>query len=216
MGVTYTQKNYTIGCTLAAFCSGLPAATTEQETEVEDGATAGSTEQTIAIGTATPIQRAYYMQPTPAPGTDFGWPAGDWTVRINITTADMDTDWEDTWICRVNSSCVSQAEIGNLQDQAVNLGSTGVKTMTVAGSAQTPSANDSFVVVLGFSTSAHGGSGGGITPDQDLDTPLVVPAGSAGGVVHRLPGVQRYPDPSAIQRFLRKHFDHKHLRSRYA
>ena len=216
MATFYIQKNTAIDCSLAAFCSGLNAATTEQETEIEEGAIPGVTEQTIAVGIADAKQRAYYMQPTPAPGTDFIWNSGDWVVRINVTTSNMDTDWEDTFICRVNAGCTSQAEIGKLEDQGIDLSSTGVHSMTISGAAQTPSAGDSFVVVLGFSTSAHAGSGCGITPDRTIETPLTEIAGVVpiGQVVHALKPVELYP--SRLVRYFRRRFNPQLLRSRYA
>ena len=216
MATIYVQKNVVIDCTLAAFCSGLNAATTEQETEVEEGATPGVTEQTISIGTADTKQRAYYMQPTPAPGTDFIWNAGNWVVRIDITTANFLTVWEDSYICRVNSGCASQATIGSLIDQNIGLGTPSVKTMTVSGSAQTPSVGDSFVVVLGFSTTGHAGSDAGITPSLNLDTPLTAVAAEVpvGQPIHLLKRVERYPSQAIIQ--LRKRFQLKRLRSQYA
>jgi len=175
MPAIYTQKNVLTDCGAAVYCSSLSAAPSMRETEVEEGATPGVTEQTISIGepTATKL-RAYYMQPTPAPSTDFDWNAGVWVVRINVTTAGVDIDWEDTYICRVNSGCVSQATIGSLLNQGISLAATGVRTMSVSGIAQTPAAGDSFMVVLGFGLNPPNPGSVGITPNQNLDTPLTL------------------------------------------
>jgi len=174
MPAIYTQKNVLTDCGAAAYCSSLSAAPAAQETGVEEGATPGATEQTITISlpVATKL-RAYYMQPTPAPSTDFDWNAGVWVVRINVTTAGVDIDWEDTHICRVNSGCVSQATIGSLLNQGISLG-IGVKTMSVSGIAQTPAVGDSFMVVLGFGLNPPNTGSVGITPNQNLDTPLTL------------------------------------------
>lgn len=217
MATFYRQTDANINCALAAFCSGLNAAPTEQSTEIDEGSLPGTTEETISIGSVDTKQRAYYMQPALAPSTDFDWNTGNWVVRIDITTASMDTFWEDSYICRVNSACTSQATIGSLIDQNISLGSTGVKTMTVSGLAQTPSVGDSFVVVLAFSTTSHAGSSAGITPDRFLDTPLT-PVGAGVPVAvgfHDLKVVEEFP-ASPVLEFFRRRFQMKHLRSRYA
>lgn len=55
---------------------------------------------------------------------------------------------------------------------------TGVKSMTVSGAAQTANATDLFLIVLRFSdTSVHGNESIGMTPSQNIDTPLDAPAG---------------------------------------
>lgn len=108
------------------------------------------------------------------------WDAGDWTVRLNVTTTNMNMTITSCAVCRLNSSDVNQATIGETTGLSISLGSSGVKTITVAGSAQTPSVGDKVVILFGgdnSSMSAQAGAGV-ITPDQNIDSPftLVTPS----------------------------------------
>jgi hypothetical protein len=85
----------------------------------------------------------------------------------------MNFTLREVYICRVNSSDVSQATIGS--DTAVNtvLTSTGVRSGTISGSAQTPNSGDYVNIVFVFTNGAMTTQSIGVTHNQLIDTPLV-------------------------------------------
>jgi hypothetical protein len=113
------------------------------------------------------------------------WAAGDYVVRLNVTSANANITWTGTFICRLNSANVNQATIGSLTGQTTSLSATGVKTHTVSGSAQTPTAGDKIYAVLVFNS---GGANQSFACqfDQLIDTPLVMPVSITPGVADLL------------------------------
>jgi len=64
--------------------------------------------------------------------------------------------WEDTCVMRVDSSGVAQTTEGLLTSQAISLGSTGVKTMSISQSVPDTSApaTDRIAIVMNFKNAA--------------------------------------------------------------
>jgi hypothetical protein len=110
------------------------------------------------------------------------WPAGDWVVRYEVTTANTALDVEEVHVDRMNSGCTSQANVGNLTALNNSL-SAGVHSHTVSGAVQTAAATDTFHVIIGCQRDSHGAQTAGITPSQNIDAPFTA---AAGGVVRSL------------------------------
>jgi hypothetical protein len=170
----YHQTATAAGAGKIAACSGATPIGTQAQTSTatiggtSGGAvTVGGTQFDIGTNLA-----AVYMEIDPAAGDQ--WKAGNYVVRLNVTTLNANITWTGTYICRLNSSNVSQATIGSLTGQTTSLGSTGVKTHTVSGAAQTPAAGDKIYIVCVFSVVTSNNQSFGWTPNQDIDTPLVV------------------------------------------
>ena len=102
------------------------------------------------------------------------WAAGDYIIRINITTTTSSILWADSYVCRVNTSCVSQETLGSLTNQGITLSFTGETAMTISCSATTALATDRLAFVLAMSNShEHGGDDAfGYTPDAIITTPI--------------------------------------------
>src|SRR5262245_22125352 len=142
MAATYAQTATVAPAGSAVACSGgvLIGSGQEQDCLCSIGGTAAGSAVTVG-GSAFDAGAGqagvmYEIQP----GSSAAWNSGNWTVRLNVTTANANITWTDTYICRLNSSNVSQATIGSLTGQSTSLGTTGVKTHTVSGSSQTPAA----------------------------------------------------------------------------
>lgn len=105
------------------------------------------------------------------------WGAGTWTVHTRVATANMNLTITAIYICRINSSGVSQATIASstgLSDTSWQ--STGTKTFTVTGgAAQTPSAGDRFVVVFALSNGAMSLQSVTLTENADGTIDVVAP-----------------------------------------
>jgi len=173
MALDLQQTDTAMDCAVAAFCSGLTANGASGAKQASQGGTAGTVENTVKIDNLASNERAFYTECIiPAGAT---WAAGTWTVRFNCTTAVSGVTIASIYICRVNSSCVSQATIGSATGLSIDLGTTGVKSQAVTGAAQTPGAGDKVVIVFGISnTNEHGNQTVGRTHNQLINTPFSV------------------------------------------
>jgi len=156
-----------------AACSGLSATSTTDNRTATRGGTAGTTARTITLANNTNNKRGVHFEMAALELDSYQTPSGNWVVRLNVTTASSNVLWESVYICRVNSSGVSQHTIGSATGQGVSLATTGVKSITVSGGADTASPGDRIYLVLGFSTTI--GDSFAYKPDQLIDTPLTFP-----------------------------------------
>lgn len=172
MAINYTQTDSAI--IAGIYCSGGASSANDIARTAVDGGTAGTGTPSV-IATASGVSEALLnFEITPAGGTS--WDAGTWTVRLNVTTANMNVTLVAIWICRVDSSGVNQATIGSATGLSISVGTTGVKSQTVTGSAQTPAAGDMVEVVFLFSNGAMSSSSLNIKPDQNIDSPFTAGA----------------------------------------
>lgn len=170
MAVSIKQTDTAATHGAAAACSGATLAATTQTSQAEVGGTAGTGTKTFTI-TKNATEAGFFVETTAL--DDYTWDSGTWTVRLNVTTADSNVDLEDIYICRVNSSGVSQATIGSNTGINESLGTTGVKSWTVSGSAQTPSAGDRVYIVYVFQNNhAHSNKSISVLANQDIDSPF--------------------------------------------
>src|SRR5574341_118548 len=149
------------------FCSdavtnGLVAS--NEDRQATDGGTAGSTPVTLGLGGSVVNAGGVAWYCIVASGVT--WAAGTWTVRMNVTTANMNMTWTKCFLCRVNSANVNQETLGSVTGLAISLSTTGVKTATITGSAATPSAGDSVAVVIVVDNAAMTAQTFDYTPDQ--------------------------------------------------
>lgn len=188
MPIIFTQTDNTMVCAAATFCSGASLNTDRDYLrQATQGGTAGSTAVTVTVNaSAADLICGWYECIVPDGST---WAAGDWVVRLNVTTAQTTVSWDATYICRVNSGCTSQATIGSLTGQAISLSPTGVKSMTVTGSAQTPGAGDKVIIVLLFDNSNSCTRNVGLTPSENIDSPFIAAGPVAGLRILALTGV---------------------------
>lgn len=174
MAINYTQTDSGTGA--CAGEAGYCAATGNNIiSTTEKIATAGGTAGSVEIGTSqfspnATDQRASIITIIPDSGTSGD--SGTWTVRLNITTANMNLSIIAIDICRVNSSCVNQESIGSATGLSISLGSTGVKSQNVTGSAVTLAAGDKVVIVFHVANGSMSGQEFGWIPNQNIDSPF--------------------------------------------
>lgn len=155
---------------IAILCSGASLNTTSTSCVCTVGGTAGVTAESQTMdGSAANLAAVWYELTIPA---DTTWAAGNWTIRLNCTTASAQCLWDAVFICRVNSSYVNQATIGSATGLAIALNTTGVKETVISGSAQTPSVGDKVIVVLLFDNTNSMTRTFGWTPDQIIVSPF--------------------------------------------
>lgn len=177
MAIQFAETASVMSCAKSAFCSG----------QVIDGSgnnTFAGHKQAIiggASGVAVPITvlasdagHIYvWFECVVVDGSV--WKVGTWTVRLDITLANSNVSWDFCDICRVNSSCVSQALMGNALGPG-GLGATGVKSLSVGTAAQTPNAGDKVIILCTFSNIAGTNQQFQYTTDVNIDSPFDPPA----------------------------------------
>jgi hypothetical protein len=178
MTVRYQQTDATSVCTYAVYCSGLSlntgAGTNHANLQTIFGGTSGTGNFTMTM-LASGTRLVSWMYELPITNNET-WLTGIWTVRLNVITANSNVTWTDCFICRVDSSCTSQATIASASSLGIALSTTGVKSTTMTGTAQTPNAGDKVIVVLAFTNSVASLQSVGIIDDQFIDSPFLMPA----------------------------------------
>lgn len=161
-------------CAAAQRCSTLTVNGVNAVHEILEGGTPGTAETNLAFPGSGADRIAVFFDGIP--DADIDWDGGDWIIRLNVTTTIMNITWETVTICRLNSGCTNQASIlADVTGLGISLNSAGVKSTTQTGGAQTPSANDKFIVILGYSNSFAMSQSFGYTPDQNITTPFSRP-----------------------------------------
>ena len=172
MALNFQQTDANGGFTAGAFCSGAALNAAKSIKACSNGGTAGTTAVQITLDASAADKAAVWWEITVPSGYD--WLAGTWTVPLNVTVASSSTNQklDAVYICRVNSAGVSQATIGSATGQALALNATGVKSVNVTGSAQTPAAGDKVVCVLVFDNADTMTRTFSFTPNQVISSPF--------------------------------------------
>lgn len=161
-------------------CEGaFSLASDEYNREVQESGTLGSGTLLVTSNTSASQRAFHYESEADEPG-DTNWPTGTFTIRINVTTGNVNLSQVRWKVCRVNSSGVSQATVAqNFNSDVLNA---GVISKNMTGSVQDAALTDRFYVVgLIARTDGHGNQSATITNDQTLTTPFV-PKGEVKGV----------------------------------
>lgn len=182
---TQTDTDNNIGNT---FCSGRSVSSSLGKLAT-DGGTAGTGTGAIQVDASLTTVVSFNFKCTVNSGVS--WNAGTWTWRLNITTANMNLTLGEVYLCRVNSSDVNQATIGSATGLGISLSSTGVKSGTISGSSQSPSAGDYVSVVLVFTNTAMTGQQADCTLNQNIDSPFTAAAGIPNKIVQLNQSVKR-------------------------
>ena len=154
------------------------------------GGTAGVTENTRSHPAVADTRVAVTYASVANEPNSTSWEAGNWVVRFEVTTANKNLTWDEADICRQNASLVHIANVGAVDALGIALGTTGVKSTTISGAAQTAGATDRIVVFGAFTNSTTMTQAIGIKPSQNIDTPV-----TQGG-----PGVSDHPVPPTVVR----------------
>lgn len=175
MALSFTQTdtaNATCDSTERSSCVG--AGTTA--INIGKAASVGGTPGTGSAGSGTvpgsSTARDFHFFCTVGAGVT--WGAGTWTVRLNVSSSNMNLTWTECYICKVASDCTGSTSIGSNTSVGISLGTTGVKTTTVSGSSVTPNAGDAVLVGFVWSNGAMTDQVASFTPDQNIDSPFTV------------------------------------------
>lgn len=173
---TQTDSGQSCSASDAIACSDLSVADDEALGRLADeGGTAGTTQVTWTYANGDANSVCFWVTSDEI-GQDTSWPSGTWTVRLNVTTADTQSII-NAKICRVTTTCATVLGVVGNDSTVTSLSTTGTKTWSISGASQSANTTDKFVVVFDCQEDqAHGNSTVGVTPDQNIDTPLTAPA----------------------------------------
>jgi hypothetical protein len=112
MATSFQQTDTTANASaIAALCSGNSNNTDTESNTCAEGGSAGSTERTVTLDSSAADLNAVWMEIT---GIDnYDGASGDWTIRLNVTTANHQCTIDEIHICRVNSSYVNQETLAS-------------------------------------------------------------------------------------------------------
>ena len=156
-------------------CSGFAASGDQSRKKATAGGTAGTTAVTLATGGTDFIRTQIGFQSANDEPNSTSWESGNWVVRVEVTTSNMNVTWENTYVCRITGptgGCAASNSVGSLTSQGTSLGTTGVKTHTVSGAAQAgAAATDEMAIMLATDDNGMVQSWA-FKPSQNIDTPV--------------------------------------------
>lgn len=194
----FTQTDTAASFGAVQSCASHAVASGPSAKAASVGGTAGVTPVVVTINRDTASPRSGTMVQA-APGLAL-WPAGTWTVRLNVTVANANLTISRCYICRRTSGDVSVSTVGSNTAVATSLSTTGVKSISVTGSATTGSTSDVVYIVLVYSNSATSSQMFTYLPNQDVDMPLdivLTPSPVAFSSASEDPSneLEQFPDP---------------------
>ena len=166
---TVADSGVNVGCSGATLGSISP-----QAREILEGGTAGTTSINMYPQNATGVVLLTFQTDT---GTSFPtiWAAGDYVVRLNVSSGRPGVTWVGTYMCERTSGGTFNT-VTSLTGQTTDM-TTGVHSHTINRPTDyTASSGSTLYIVLVFDGLTSGSDNFGVKPDQLIDTPI-----SAGG-----------------------------------
>lgn len=171
MPITYTQTDALTDCSDFSACATGTVGSTTLESEIIEGGTAGTTEQSTDIPASSSRLISFFQ--TSGGVSSTSWDSGNYTVRWNVTTSQNNTSITGVWICRIDSSCSNLASVGSDTSLSIDISGGGIFSTTVSGTSQSASSTDDLYIITEITNSHSMTSRSvGITPDQNIDTPI--------------------------------------------
>jgi hypothetical protein len=170
MAISFTQTDTAAACGALVYCSSASLNGARSLKQATNGGTPGVTTITQQIDGGASNLIAVFFECIVE--TDTAWNAGTWTINLNVTSAESAIAWNRVNICRLSSGCTNQASIASVGGLDISLSTTGTKTASVSGSAQTPSAGDKVMVLLAFNNSTGADRSFDYRPNVTIDSPF--------------------------------------------
>lgn len=170
MAITLTQTDTAATCSNPTACAVNKEATISVK-QATAGGTAGTTAVSVTRGTNATDREIIFFQSAAGEPNSTSWESGTWTVRIEITTSNMNVTSWSTGACALDTACSANLQVFGNGPATGDFTTTGVKTSSRSGNAITAGPSDTIVVVI----AAGGGTMGdtfGYKPSQNIDTPV--------------------------------------------
>lgn len=169
--MNFTQTDTAAPLGVIQACSPVAPAGDADANEAVVGGTAGVT--AVSCGVPNASQEMCYADELRIADSDT-LAAGTLTHRLNVSTAQGDLTLEDIYVCRVNSSGVSQETLGSETGLATDISAGGVFTTNITLSAASAhNAGDRvYITVAVANAHSHTSRTLEILPNQNIDTPF--------------------------------------------
>jgi hypothetical protein len=180
MPITLTQTDTAGAFAVGTYCgSARGTFTTPAQKLATSGGTAGTGTNSVTHAAAANNQYAWTFTSAAGEPNNTSWESGNWTVRIEITTANANFSAWDALCCRVDSGGTSQGTVFTNTAGVGDISTTGVKSVTVAGAAQAgASATDRILVEIGINSTSSMTQSCSFKPSQNIDTPVTQNGGA--------------------------------------
>lgn len=172
MSDIYTQTDTDAPLGVIQACAPVAPAADADAKEAVVGGTAGVTAE--ACGVASQTKEVCYADELRI-GDDDSLDAGTLTYRLNVSTAQNDLTLEDIYVCRVNSSGVSQETLGSVTGLGTDISGGGVfpQNITLSAASAHNAGDRVYILVAVNNANQHTARSIEILPDQNIDTPFV-------------------------------------------
>jgi hypothetical protein len=157
-------------CGVSQGCAPAATATVSMEKFAAVGGTLGSTEFSGLFMEDGGITRSTIMFEMEPVATD--WASGTAIVRLDVTTGNMQVQWTAVYLCQRTAGCGEIAEYGSATGLGIALTTAQVYSQNVTVSAITAATSDILFIVLEFTAQSGMAQTIGITPSQNIDTPI--------------------------------------------
>jgi hypothetical protein len=164
-GVTGLSQAESVGCSGGTSYAGFSGITCEYNQPPNGSGTTDISAPSSASGVASLVFGC-------TGAGSLSWDAGDWVVRFNVTSSNMNLTVTAIYVCRANSSWTNVETLGSATGLSISLATTGVKSQTVTCSGTTPVSTDNVLIVLLHNNGAMSVQQYTITLDQDIDSPF--------------------------------------------
>ena len=160
-----------------AFCSGQTSAASADARQAILGGAAGTVAHTVTMAaSATDVIGVNFEIPA-ASLAGLVWAAGQWTVRLHITTANLNVSLDSISICQVNNACASVSSIVSTQTGIGDPLNATTHTVQFNGVAvPSPASTDTVQILLAFTNALASSQAFAYKADVLIDSPFgVVP-----------------------------------------
>ena len=175
MTTNFQQTDTDAGATNVQ-CTGNSNGAVTRSNQAEVGGSAGSTERTAEPDFLATDLNGVWMEIINI--DDYDGASGNWTTRLNITTANHQITLDEIHICHVDSGYTGKNTLGSLVAIGAALGATGVQEHIVnQASGVTIAAGDLIIIIYAFDNAQAMTQTIGYTPDQ-----IIIGPGTISGV----------------------------------
>ena len=172
MALTFQQTDEVSACAPMAACAPAPSSPIEAplvDVSMRVDGTPGTTEETMDIPAGSSVYKTFFQSGQVGRAD---WPGGDWTVNINITTAQNNITLSGVWICRIKDDCTPDVAVGS-NTTGFDASAAGVISVPVSGTLTSGLETDRVYIVCEF-TNSHSMTARtvGVTPSETVASPI--------------------------------------------
>lgn len=173
MTTNFQQTDTASVCAIGAYGTGLSLSNANFAVQAQLGGTPGVTPQLIRL-IASATNQIGFMCEIPATSlAGLSWLSGNWTVRLDVSTANANLQWNSAYVIQISSACATILQLGANTTIGTPLNTTGPFSATVnCAAVNTPGATDKVVVLYTFDNLSALLQSAQLIPDVLIDSPF--------------------------------------------